>query len=169
MKRMHEYALIGILGIIALGGGLGVVLFANPINNVMSLLLAMLALAGLYAAMGAHVVALFQIIIYVGAILVLFIFAVMLLNLKEAAGRIVAGPSTPIIGGAALALTIAMGSLLWGSLRKSYVPGEGLMLQETDGVHRLAIDLFTDHLLIFELTAVLLLVASIGAIIISRK
>ncbi|MCK9229222.1 MAG: NADH-quinone oxidoreductase subunit J [Syntrophales bacterium] len=166
---MHEYLLIGIVGILAIGGGLGVVFLANPINNVMSLLLTMLALAGLYAAMGAHVAALFQVIIYVGAILVLFIFAVMLLNLREAAGRIFTGPQTPGIGGAALALAIAMGTLLWGSLRKSPVPDEGLSLLERAGVHRLAIDLFTDHLLVFELTAVLLLVASIGAIIISRK
>lgn len=166
---MHELLLIGILGIIALGGGLGVVLMANPINNVMSLLLAMLALAGIYAAIGAHVVALFQVIIYVGAILVLFIFAIMLLNLKETAGRIIAGPSTLGMGIAALVLAATLGGLLWGSLRKSYFPDEGLSLQEPAGVHRLAIDLFTGHLLIFELTAVLLLVASIGAIIISRK
>lgn len=166
---MHELLLIGTLGIIALGGGLGVVLMANPINNVMSLLLAMLALAGIYAAIGAHVVALFQVIIYVGAILVLFIFAIMLLNLKETAGRIFAGPSTLAIGIASLVLAVTMGSLLWGSLRKSYFPDEGLSLPEPAVVHRLAIDLFTDHLLIFELTAVLLLVASIGAIIISRK
>jgi len=151
-------------------GALGVILMPNTINSVMSLLLSMLALAGIYVLMGAHVVALFQVIIYIGAVLVLFIYVIMLLNLKEGGLKLPLETSTYFIGGCSLGLLVVVVWLFWQSLwGTSFRSETGGDLQASATLHQLAVDLFSQHILIFELTSVLLLVAAVGAIIISRK
>ena len=149
-------------------GALGVILMPNTINSVMSLLLSMLSLAGIYVLMGAHVVALFQIIIYIGAVLVLFIYVIMLLNLKEGGLKLPMDASTYIIGGFSLGLVALVAWLFWQSLRGTTFTVKGI-IKESASLHQLAIDLFSRHILIFELTSILLLVAAIGAIILSKK
>lgn len=150
-------------------GGLGVILMPNTINSVMSLLLSMLALAGIYVLMGAHVVALFQIIIYIGAVLVLFIYVIMLLNLKERGLKLPMEASTYFIGGCSVGLVVVVVWLFWQSLWGTTFRGDAGDLQASATLHQLAVDLFSQHILIFELTSVLLLVAAVGAIIISKK
>jgi len=165
---MIEQAVFWILGAVMVAGALGVILMPNTINSVMSLLLSMLSLAGIYVLMGAHVVALFQIIIYIGAVLVLFIYVIMLLNLKEGGLKLPMDAATYVIGGFSLGLVVVVAWLFWQSLRGTTFTDNGIM-KASATLHRLAIDLFSQHILIFELTSILLLVAAIGAIIISKK
>ncbi|MBK7552368.1 MAG: NADH-quinone oxidoreductase subunit J [Syntrophaceae bacterium] len=128
----------------------------------MALLAAMLATAGLYALMGAVVVALFQLIVYIGAVLVLFLFVVMLLDLRRPPPR--APGAAAASGAAGVGITAAAGWAAW--VAASHAPGQSP--RPAPGVFELAIDLFGRHLLVFELTSVLLLAAAVGAIFISR-
>ncbi|MBW2558758.1 MAG: NADH-quinone oxidoreductase subunit J [Deltaproteobacteria bacterium] len=166
---MIEQAVFWMLGAVMIVGALGVILLPNTINSVMLLLLSMLALAGIYVLMGAHVVALFQIIIYIGAVLVLFIYVIMLLNLKEQGLKLPMQTFTYIISGFSLGLLVVVVWLFWQSLWGTTFTGGAGNLKASATVHQLAVDLFSQHILIFELTSVLLLVAAIGAIIISKK
>ncbi len=166
---MIEQAVFWMLGAVMIVGALGVILMPNTINSVMSLLLSMLALAGIYVLMGAHVVALFQIIIYIGAVLVLFIYVIMLLNLKGQRLKLPREASTYIISGFSLGLLVVVVWLFWQSLWGTTFTGDAANLKVSATVHQLAVDLFSQHILIFELTSILLLVAAIGAIILSKK
>jgi NADH-quinone oxidoreductase subunit J len=131
----------------------------------MALLAAMLATAGLYALMGAPVVALFQVIVYIGAVLVLFLFVVMLLDLKGTAARGRPSARAAAAGAAGIGLTAAAAWGAWKSFSPA-PPAGGL--RPAPGVAEIALDLFGRHLLVFELTSVLLLTAAVGAVFISR-
>lgn len=158
---MIEAVLFWGLAAAAVASALGVVALQNPVGSVMALLAAMLATAGLYALMGAVVVALFQLIVYIGAVLVLFLFVVMLLDLKASAAPARAAAS----GAAGVGITAAAGWAAW--VAASHAPPAGSP-RPAPGVFELAIDLFGRHLLVFELTSVLLLAAAVGAVFISR-
>ncbi len=158
---MIETVLFWGLAAAAVASALGVVALQNPVGSVMALLAAMLATAGLYALMGAVVVALFQLIVYIGAVLVLFLFVVMLLDLKASAAPARAAAS----GAAGVGITAAAGWAAW--VAASHAPPAGSP-RPAPGVFELAFDLFGRHLLVFELTSVLLLAAAVGAVFISR-
>lgn len=158
---MIEAVLFWGLAAAAVASALGVVALQNPVGSVMALLAAMLATAGLYALMGAVVVALFQLIVYIGAVLVLFLFVVMLLDLKASAAPARAAAS----GAAGVGITAAAGWAAW--VAASHAPPAGSP-RPAPGVFELAFDLFGRHLLVFELTSVLLLAAAVGAVFISR-
>lgn len=79
---MNEF-LFWALSFLAVGSALSVICMRSPANSVMGLLVTMFAAAGLFALMEAYILALFQVIIYIGAVMVLFVFVIMLLNLKR--------------------------------------------------------------------------------------
>ena len=162
---MIETILFWVLAAAAVASALGVVALRSPVGSVMSLLAAMLATAGLYALMGAPVVALFQVIVYIGAVLVLFLFVVMLLDLKGTAARGRPSARAAAAGAAGIGLTAAAAWGAWKSFSHA-APAGGL--RPAPGVAEIALDLFGRHLLVFELTSVLLLAAAVGAIFISR-
>jgi len=160
---MIETFLFWVLAFAAVASALGVVALRSPVGSVMALLAAMLATAGLYALMGAPVLALFQVIVYIGAVLVLFLFVVMLLDLKGTTAR--GRPSTRSAAAAGIGLTAAAA---WGAWKGfSQAPPAG-GLRPAPGVAEIALDLLSRHLLVFELTSVLLLAAAVGAVFISR-
>jgi NADH-quinone oxidoreductase subunit J len=162
-----ETAVFLILSAFAVAAALAVVIFERAVNGVMSLLAFMLVLAGLYVLMGAQLVAFFQVIVYVGAVLVLFAFAVMLLNLKDSLRRLT---SPADIRAAIPAVVVAAGiaALTWLVLKDAAF-AKAPALQPVPGIRQIALDLFTRHLLVFELTSVILFVAAVAAIVISRK
>jgi len=166
-EGIMETVIFWTLSTLAVVAALAVVFFKKAINGVMSLLAFMLVLAGLYVLMGAPLVAFFQVIVYVCAVLVLFVFVVMLLNLKEASVR---KPFAALAGAAIPAVLSAVGvaALAWLALGERTL-AKGAFLPPAPGIRQLAVDLFTRHLLIFELTSVLLFAAAVGAIVISRK
>jgi NADH-quinone oxidoreductase subunit J len=145
----------------------------NPMHSVMLLIVSFGALAGLYILLQAPFTAVTQIIIYAGAIMVLFLFVVMLLNVPReeplplsAAGLI--GPGGMKIG-AVLSVLLAI-EVVWGLSRLGPTWfSQDAQAAEVSSVRRIGNVLFTDHAFAFEATSILILVAMVGAVVIARR
>lgn len=145
-----------------------VVLQPNPIGAAIALVGTFFSLAALFALLNAHFVAIMQILLYAGAIMVLFVFVIMLLNLEpeRVKLRTVAG-SRLVLGSAALYLAGVIGLAFFGWRHLFTEGGMGTEVHGTiEAVGKL---LLSDYLVPFELTSVLILVAVIGAVVLARK
>ncbi len=159
-------AIFFVAALIALVGAVGIVLFRNPIASVLSLVLVMLALSVLFLLLSAQFLFAVQLIVYAGAVMVLFLFVIALLGpVRELA-------TTRLPRQSALAVVVAAGfaallvSLL-GNLHYHVPDQANLDLFGT--VEQVAFGLFTTYLYPFELTSLILLVAAVGAIYLSRE
>jgi NADH-quinone oxidoreductase subunit J len=140
----------------------------NPVYSAIFLIITLFALAGLYFLLGAQFLSVVQVIVYAGAIMVLFLFVIMLLNLGDEA-RLPLGRSLQIGFGLAFALILlvqllvilAAGARLFGPLT-GQTPAFG-------GVENLGKALFSQYLYPFEIASVLLLTGIVGAIILGSK
>ena len=131
----------------------GVVINRNPVHSALSLVVTLFLLAVVYAFLGAHLVAALQIIVYAGAVMVLFLFVIMLLNL-QADPHEVSRPGARFLATLLVAsLAATVGHFVW-------------QFGTTAGLARV---LFSDYLVAFELTSVLLLVAVVGAVTLARR
>ncbi|GAC1653278.1 MAG: NADH-quinone oxidoreductase subunit J [Candidatus Dormibacteraceae bacterium] len=150
----------------ALGGAVGIVLLRNPIASVLSLVLTMFALSALFLLLSAQFIFAVQIIVYAGAVMVLFLFVIALLGpVRELASeRLPRQRVLAVIVAAAFALLLV--SLL-GNLR--FHAPESTDLGLFGSVEDIAFGLFTTFLYPFELTSLLLLIAAVGAIYLSRR
>jgi NADH-quinone oxidoreductase subunit J len=155
-------------------GSLLVVLQRNPIYSVLSLILSFFGLSGLYVLLEAPFVAVVQIIIYAGAIMVLFLFTVMLLNVprEDAAewdrSHPLYRPMAMRIGGV-LALLLAL-ELGWALSRTTGLSGPiGEERLAVSSVAELGKVLFTDYMFAFEVTSILIIVSMVGAVVLARK
>lgn len=150
---------------IAIAGALGMLLNTkNTVAGALSLVVTMCSLGAIYVQLGAYLIGALQIMVYAGAILVLFLFVVMLLNLRHddfgAAGLL-----KPVVATlAALALGAGFLSLLPGAFGP---PQE--VAASFGGYRAVGTELFTDYLLAFEVTSLLLLAAMIGAVILAKR
>lgn len=137
----------------------------NPVTSAMFLVLTIVSLAGLFVLLHAFFLAAVQILVYAGAVMVLFLFVIMLLDLKEESRR-------KIKAGAGLLGLVAAGGialLMISAIRQSNV-GVGLSPPSTEGsTLDLGKKLFTDYALPFELISLVLLVAMIGTVLLSKK
>ena len=166
LAELTQLIVFGVLATAVVVGALGVVMLPNIVYAAFLLGGVFLSVAGLYLMLNASFIAAAQILIYVGAVNVLILFAIMLVNKKEAMG---ASPgiglrrvlSTGVcLGLFALLLRVAF-STPWAT-PGPYAIGE-------DAVIRLGEHFFSDYLLPFELASVLLLMAMIGAIVLARR
>lgn len=164
-----EEILFWTLSAFAVGSAIAVVAFKQAVNSVVSLLALMIVIAGLFSLLGAPLAALFQVIVYAGAVLVLFIFVVMLLNLKESSENRPVSLSCIAAGATSVLLVSGILALLWLALQHSGPAVPAAVLKAPVSIRQIAADLFSRHLLIFELTSVVLFAAAAGAIVISRK
>lgn len=150
-----------------------VVLYPNPVHSALFLIATMICLAGLYLLLNAQFIALVHILVYAGAIMVLFLFVIMLLNV----GRVELAPrkllGQKFVGSAlAAAFLFEMGGItrigfkVTGARLGEYSPEKVNALGNTQLVGKL---LFTDYLLPFEVTSILIFVAVIGVLILARK
>jgi NADH-quinone oxidoreductase subunit J len=155
-------------------GALLVVSQKNPVYSVLSLILSFFGLAGLYVLLEAPFVAVVQIIIYAGAIMVLFLFTVMLLNVprEDAAEWDRSHPLYRPMAlriGAVLAVLLAL-ELGWALSR---TPGLGVGVADQhpaqSSVAELGRVLFTDYMFAFEVTSILIIVSMVGAVVLARK
>ncbi len=158
---------------ICLAGSSGVVLLRNPVHNALSLVATLFGVAVLFIQQGAYFLAAIQVIVYAGAIVILFLFVIMLLGVDKAEGL----DRDPILGQrpAAIAAAVAILGLSLTALLSvgSRVTGQASTLAAIDGsepnINALAKVLFTDYVFAFEITSVLLTVAVVGAVVLSRK
>ncbi len=156
----------GILGLIMVAGALGVVLLSNIVYSAFLLALVFISIAGLYILLNAGFVAAAQVLVYVGAVSVLILFGIMLVNKEE---DFVAIKNAWVGKVATGAVCVGLFSLLstmvvshpWAI---SSLPAAGDQAIEVIGQH-----FFSDYLLPFELASVLLLIALVGAIILARR
>jgi NADH-quinone oxidoreductase subunit J len=155
-------------------GSLFVIAQRNPIYSVLALIGAFFGLSGLYVLLEAPFVAVVQIIIYAGAIMVLFLFTVMLLNVpREDAAEWdrthrLYRPWPRRIG--ALLAVLLVGQLGWALSRTpGLTGGVGVQSAAIADVGELGQVLFTDYMFAFEVTSILIIVAMVGAVILARK
>jgi NADH-quinone oxidoreductase subunit J len=159
---------------VTVAGSLLVVLQKNPVYSVLSLIAAFFGLAGLYVLLEAPFVAVVQIIIYAGAIMVLFLFTVMLLNVprEDAAEWDRSHPlyrPMAVRIGAALALLLAL-ELGWAlSLTSGLAATIGEDRPGISSVAELGRVLFTDYMFAFEVTSILIIASMVGAVVLARK
>ena len=153
---------------IALLGALATVVARNPIRGAMGLMATILAIAGLFLGLHAHFLAAIQLIVYAGAIVVLFLFVIMLLGPSATSSRDQRGRVTRTASGALFLLVAAFGMYLvirpgWGhAARLTSVPPE---FGTIDAIGRI---LFTEDIGPFELSSALLIVAIIAAVAVAR-
>lgn len=154
-----------ILTVIAISCALGVILSRNPINSVLFLIATFFAISGHYLLLNAQFLAIVNIIVYAGAIMVLFLFVIMLMNLnadvEPQKGRLV--QLAGVISGGALLL------VLLAALRTAKYPSLESTPNEIGLIQNLGKVLFTQYVLPFEISSVLFLSAMIGAIVIGKK
>ena len=156
---------------LALAGGLMVISFKNPVSSALSLVLTLFSTAVLFVLLLADFIAVIQILVYAGAIMILFLFTVMFLNLKPDALKFESkhlGFKVSILlvilafVGYFASLGFKKGLFLSGNTSASDIEGFG-------SVQAVGMSLFTDYLLPFELTSILILVAIIGVVVIAKK
>ena len=168
---MNEVVLFYLFGAIAVVASLFVIAQRNPIYSVLLLIASFGALSGLYVLLDAPFVAVIQIIVYAGAIMVLFLFVVMLLNAPhedtEYDERVhpLLRPG-PMRFGAGLAAALAVE--LWWALGRGGESGSfaGGSVTSVAAIGR---SLFTDYAFPFEVTSILILVAMVGAVLLARR
>jgi NADH-quinone oxidoreductase subunit J len=165
-----QLALFLIFGLIAVAGALNLLLQRHPINSALSLVAVMMSLAVLYWSLGAEFLAAAQVIVYSGAIMVLFVFVIMLLNAGEEERT--HGSRMAYIAGFPGALAIFC-LLSFVFLTESKALGNanigGYLNNITSNIEEISTVLFTKLLLPFEVTSVLILVAILGAVVLARK
>ena len=149
------------LSVLTLAGGLGVVMTRNVVHAALFLLLSLVAVAGVYLILLAEFLALVQVLIYGGAIIIVLLFAIMLTRTSEYP-RISDNPQWPLAVVAAIGLAVVLGAAF---LAGPTVETQANQPEFTD----LANSLFTRWAIPFEVASLVLLVALIGAIIIARS
>jgi NADH-quinone oxidoreductase subunit J len=152
-------------GAVCVGGAVNLLAQRHPINSALSLIAVMAALAGEYLLLGAEFVAAVQVIVYAGAIMVLFVFVIMLLNAGEEEHT----------SGSRIALLLGVPGMLTGSVLMAWVVlrhsgTEAVAIGALPGPpNDIAQLLFHDFLLPFEVTSVLILIAIMGAVVLASK
>ena len=155
-----------VLAGLAVLGAVSLILQSHPIHSALSLILVMVSLAGLYLLMGAEFIAAVQIIVYGGAVMVLFIFVIMLLNAGVEERTNFSKMAT--FGG--VPLTMALGLIIAAAIARSSghlaSPAANGAMTSTRALSKL---LFSEFVYPFELTSFLILVAILGAIVLAQR
>ena len=163
-----------IFSAITLGFGLAVILNRNPVSSAFSMVVSFLGLAALFISLNAYFIGTIQILVYAGAIMVLFIFIIMLLDLKAEAKRpfnlMALGGGLLVAGFFLFQLTNVLGSYTEGGRTleplAERVLADGIILEDVRHVGNL---LFTNYNFPFQIVAVLLLVSTVGVVVLSKK
>ncbi len=153
-----------VMAVVTIGSALVVVLHRNPVYCALGLVAALGSIAMLFLGLDAHIVGFLQIIVYAGAIVVLFLFVIMLLNLQEEPEAF----SRPLLVVLGMGGGVGFATIVATAIRRAPLATPALR-GDFGGTVPLAERLFTTYLLPFELTSILLLVAIVGAVVIGKK
>ena len=159
-----EAVLFILFGAIAVCGAIMVVTRKHPMASALYLILTLFAVAALFVLRQAHFLAAVQVIVYAGAVVVLFVFVIMLINVPEGRLPVERATTMRVLGVLAAGLFILESAVL--ARRYSMPIGPVAEVGTVESVGRA---LFTDYLLAFEITSVLLLAAVIGAIALAKR
>jgi NADH-quinone oxidoreductase subunit J len=165
-----QIALFIIFGLLAVAGALNLLFQRHPINSALSLIVVMMSLAVLYWSLGAEFLAAAQVIVYAGAIMVLFVFVVMLLNAGEE-DRTHGSKIAYVAGIPGAAAIFCLLSFVFLSERTQLGTTQlgGYLTSSVSNISEISHTLFTSLLLPFEVTSILILVAILGAVVLARK
>jgi NADH-quinone oxidoreductase subunit J len=153
-----------VLAAVVVAGAVSLILQRHPIHSALSLIVVMVALAGLYLLQGAEFVAAVQIIVYAGAIMVLFIFVIMLLNAGEEERSNVSRMARFV--GVPLGVVLLLEVAYWIGTATAHL---GSAPPEAVSTRDLSTLLFREFVFPFELTSFLILIALLGALVLARR
>ncbi len=162
-----------IFGGIAMGSALLCITRKNPIGSALWLVVTLFAIAALFVLLDAQFIAVLQVLVYAGAIMVLFLFVIMLLNLGRPGPTDIKGPAglltAAVLAGALLLQLKVLGQTTMPSAIQ-LPPGTVAALQQQQGiVGSVANPLFGAYLIPFEIASVLLLAAIVGAVVLAKR
>ena len=154
-----------LFALVTVAAGLMVTVARNPVHSVLWLILAFLSSAGLFVLLGAEFVAMLLMIVYVGAVAVLFLFVVMMLDIDFAAlkGEMARYMPLGLLIGVVLLMQLAIGLGGWAEVQRSTA------LDGVDNARALGLILYDKYILLFQLAGMVLLVAMIGAILLTLR
>jgi len=148
--------------------GVGVVLNRNPVASALNLVVCFLGLAGLFMSLSAFFVGIIQILVYAGAVMVLFLFIIMLLDLRAEKIRKINWPATA--GGVVVAVIFLVQVLsVIGRFQPAQQPFPALSNSAADDVRAIGMRLFETYNLPFQVIGILVLVATIGVVVLSKR
>ena len=172
-----EYVVFFSAAVMILGGAIGVITLKNPVHAALGLVLTLFGVAVQFVAMEAHFLAAVQVIVYAGAIVVLFLFVIMLLGVDESIDLSI--EPIPIQRPLAAVMAVGLVGLLGAAIVRAedalvINPGSGIDTAVATGdndanIRQLAANLYGDHVFAFQLTSVLLIVAVAGTVLLTRK
>jgi len=159
--------------IVTVTAGLLVTVSKNPVHSVLWLILAFLSSAGLFVLLGAEFVAMLLIIVYVGAVAVLFLFVVMMLDIDfaELKGEMAKYMPLALLIGVVILMQLSLGLGAWVQaegalgLRQSVTPD----MAQVENTRALGLLIYDKYILLFQLSGLILLVAMIGAIVLTLR
>lgn len=170
---MVEAIVFYVFSVVLLLSGIAVISSRNPVHSVLFLILAFFNAAGLFVLLGAEFLAMILVIVYVGAVAVLFLFVVMMLNVDMSRMRDNLKQNMPI---AAIVGFVLLGELLWIFKQWHFYPDAEVNVQSPfstadamDNTRALGDVLYTDYMLFFQIAGLILLVAMIGAITLTLR
>jgi NADH-quinone oxidoreductase subunit J len=162
-----------VLAAVALGSAVGVVLQKNPVGSLIFMVTTLSSIAWIFVLLEAHFLAAIQVIVYAGAIMVLFLFVIMLLNLGHEYHRDLKSSAWVVLGFAVCGgVAGVLARTFGGSLNETEGAAAAsidAMLVEKGAVGIIADPLFTDFVVAFELVGILLLIAIVGAIALAKR
>lgn len=172
-----EYVVFFSAAVMILGGAIGVITLKNPVHAALGLVLTLFGVAVQFVAQEAHFLAAVQVIVYAGAIVVLFLFVIMLLGVDQAMDLSI--EPIPIQRPLAAVMGIGLVGLVGAAVIRArdaldINPGDGIATASETGnndsnIEQLANNLYGDHVFAFQLTSVLLIVAVAGTVLMTRK
>jgi len=166
MSDKAEIVFFWIFAVPLMVSALGVVFARNPVYAALSLVTAFFFLAGIYILLTAHLIAFLQIMVYAGAIMVLFLFVVMLLSLSDAE---LGFDKITAVKWAGIAGAVGVFALVIRAIAEVPVQAMRPVASDFGTVKAIGRLLFTQYLLPFEATSVLLLVAIVGAVVVAKQ
>lgn len=164
-----EKALFIIFAVIAVGCALNILIQRNPLYSALSLVGTLISLSALYLTLRAQFIAVIQIVVYTGAIMVLFVFVIMLLNTPKDVPMLDKQKGLRYLAIPFGALMLAEAFYVLGRVPNKFLPPEDTSADAMGTTLSVGTRLFTDYLLPFEVTSVLILMAIVGAMVLARR